>query len=625
MFTKPALYIYEFGAFRLDAVNRLLLRDGEVVALTPKCFDILLVLVESKGELLSKDELMQRVWPDSFVEESNLTYNISVLRKVLGERAGNHQYIVTVSGRGYRFAAEVREVVDRVEGEDAPPCNNAPSQQILKKKPVLIATLSALVVILGGFIIYRIANQPKPGTESAKTIAVLPFKLLSAENNDPEMEYLSDGISEDLINNLSQIGSIKVIARSSSFKYKGKDTDPQEVAQALGVEALVIGRVSRRGEQLQISVELMDARDKTQIWGDQYNRKLADLLAVQTEISREITEKLHSKLTNAEQQQLTKRETLNPQAYELVLRGRFYLNKGGSPNRQKAVEYFQQAIAVDPAYAPAYAYLSSCYSNQITASVLDPKEFTRKAEWAALKALNLDERLVDAHLALAGVKLISWEWAAAERELQRALELQPNNSRAHSRYSFYLSLMGRHDEAIAECNRARELDPLSLSLNWAVGYRLLLARRNDEAIEVAQKLIEMDPNYSEAYALLGYAYEAKGQYEEAIAAYQKAIKLGEHSPDIQIYLGATYAQAGEREKARSILKRLEADPNVSRGALTSIYVALGEYEKAFAALERAYETHDNQLQFLKISQSFDPLRSDPRYQDLMRRVGFTQE
>jgi tetratricopeptide (TPR) repeat protein len=380
----------------------------------------------------------------------------------------------------------------------------------------------------------------------------------------------------------------------------------------------------QRGENLLISVELVDALHNTHLWGEQYNHKATDLLQVQLEISREIAEKLRLRLTAGEQKQFAKRETVNPQAYELLLRGRFYWNKGGTENWKKAVEYYQQAIGVDPAYALAYAELSISYGNLVYSSILDPKEFTPKSEGAARKALELDESLAEAHLALAQIKLMAWDWAAAERECRRAIELNPNLARARVVYSFYLSYMGRHDEAIAEAKRARELDPLSPIANLYFGYQLAYARQNDQAIEAARKTLELDQNFPDGHSLLGHAYAAKGQYREAIAAYQEGVRLGDVSPDTQIYLGAAYAKAGEREQARAILKRLEESKEyVSPGALAALYVALGEREQAFAALERAYTAHDTQLQFLRVDPNFDPLRSDPRFADLMRRVGLS--
>jgi TolB-like protein/DNA-binding winged helix-turn-helix (wHTH) protein/Flp pilus assembly protein TadD len=664
-------HLYEFGPFRLDSAKRLLFRGGEPLQLTPKCLEILMALVDRSGEVVSKDELMRQVWPDTIVEEGNLTYNISILRKALGERAGEHKCIVTVPGRGYQFVAAVSEV--RHEGEEAAQAKSdsgdayeakahrlpeAEQQeatasghgsegdpldasninaigQAARKTPdrvarrelvlIAIALLVAALVIGAVYLLFGRSGQRPNGAATQKLISMVAVLPLVNGSGDADMEYLSDGISESLINSLSQLPGLKVIARSSSFKYKGKEVDPQDAARALGVEAIVTGRVLQRGDSLIISVEFVDARDKTQVWGEQYNRHATDLLALQSEISREIAAKLRLKLTTGEQQRLVRRETVNPQAYEMLLKGRFYWNKGGTENRRKAVEYNQQAIAVDPAYGLAYAELSNRYHTLVTSSVLDPKEFMPKAEAAAYKALELDDGLAEAHLALARIKLTAWDWAAAGREFNLAMELNPNLARARSHYALYLAFMGRHDEAIAESKRARELDPLSLFANWGVGYQLLLARRNDQAIEAAKKMLELDQNSPEAHALLGYAYEAKGQYPEAIAVYQKAIKLGDRSPDIEIYLGTAYARAGQREKARAILNRLEAGKvYVSHGALAALYVELSEREKAFALLERAYAAHDGQLHFLGVDPHLDPLRSDPRFTDLMRRVGLPQ-
>ncbi|MDQ3648978.1 MAG: protein kinase [Acidobacteriota bacterium] len=480
---------------------------------------------------------------------------------------------------------------------------------------LLVATVAASYFAYSGYF----AGSRKAGIAS---IAVLPFTNAS---NDPETEYLSDGISESLINSLSQLPSVKVIARSSAFKYKGKDADPQEVARALGVEAILTGRVLQRGENLLVSVELMNARDETQVWGEQYNRKASDLLAVQTEISGEIVDKLRLRLTAGERQQLARRETANPQAYELLLKGRFYGNKGGTENWKKAVEYFQQAISIDPAYALAYAELSRFYVNLVGSSTLDPKEFTPKAEAAVRQALELDESLADAHLALANIKINDWDWATAEREFKRAIELNPNSARAHSGYAAYLSLTGQHEQAMTEINRARMLDPLSTIASAYVSFVLYYARQYDQAIEALKETLELDQNFPVAHFVLGYCYAAKGMYAEAIAAYQEAIMLGEDSPSVQIYLGYAYAKAGERERAQAILKRLKTSEGyVSPSELALLYESLGEREQAFVSLEKAFAAHDLQLQYLGVEPTFDPLRADPRFRDLLRRVGFPQ-
>ena len=455
---------------------------------------------------------------------------------------------------------------------------------------------------------------------SIASIAVLPFVN---DSGNADVEYLSDGMTESLINNLARLPDLRVMARNSVFRYKGRTAGPREVARALGVEAIVTGRILRRGDQLIISVELVDGRDERQVWGEQYSRRVSDLLAAQAQIAGEIATQLQLTLTPAEQQYLVKRETSNPQAYEYLLQGRYFWNKGGTENEKKAIGLYEQAIAADPAYALAWAELSSTYISLSYVGVLDRQECLAKAEWATGRALELDEGLAEAHSVLGKLRIIDWDWKNAEREYKRALELNPSLVAARISYSSYLTLMEQHEQAIAEARRARSLDPISLAANLNVAYRFLQARQNDQAIEAAQALIELEHSYPNAHRMLGYAYEAKGMYREAIAAYQEAIRLGDQSTDTQIYLGSALAGAGEREQARTILKQLEANKYTSPGALTALYLALGEREQAFAALERAYVAHDNQLQFLRVSPQLDPLRADPRFIDLLRRVGLS--
>jgi serine/threonine protein kinase/Flp pilus assembly protein TadD len=489
-----------------------------------------------------------------------------------------------------------------------------------KRGMLIFVMLLVLTGALAYFAYTRYAAGSGPG--AITSLAVLPFVNAS---NDAEKEYLSDGISESLISRLSQLPGVKVIANSSSSRYKGRDIDPKEVARALNVAGILTGRVTQRGDNLLISVELIDGRDGTHVWGDQYNRKSTDLLAAQAEISGVIAEKLRLRLTAGQRAEVARRETVSPAAYELLLKGRFYRTRGGTLDRKQAAEYFSQAIAVDPSYALAYAELSNAYRSLVGSSTFDPTEYLPKAEAAAQKAIELDESLADAHYALANLKTYAWEWAAAEAEYKRAIELNPNLALAHRWYASYLRLMGRHEQALAEIRRARELDPLSLGVSATVGYILFSARQYDQAIEELKKTLEMDRDYSYTHLFLGFTYAAKGMHAEAIAAYQEAIRLGLDSPSTQIHLGAAYARAGDRERAQAILTRLQTgEEYVSPGQLATLYVAQGEREQAFAALEKAYEAHDLQLQYLGVDPALDPLRSDPRFQDLMRRVGLTQ-
>ncbi len=504
------------------------------------------------------------------------------------------------------------------------------SEVKLHRGRAVIALTAILIAVAGiAFGLYKyvsqrqnqIASQNQP-TTAIDSVAVLPF---TNTGNDPNSEYLADGISGSLINNLSQLPQLKVIAQSSTFKYKGKEIDAQEVASALGVQAIVMGRIVRLGDTLQISVELVDARNKTQMWGEQYTRKAADLQAVQGEIARTISEKLRVRLTGAQEQQLTKLPTQNPEAYRLYLNGEFYGRKGRTEDERKALDYYDQAIALDPNFAQAYVRVAEEYDYFAGTSLSDPKDALARAKAALQKALELDDTLAPAHAMLGILRVNEWDWAGAESEFKRALELNPNLARAHGTYGGYLTLMGRHIEAMAEVKRAQELDPLNMRTKSGEGQALYNAHRFDEAIRQLQHVIELQPDFSFAHYFLGVSYAMKGMYPEAIVEYQKFSSLEGETTSFQIYLGYTYAMSGQREKALAILKNLKTTKEyVSPAELAILYTGLGDKEGAFQSLERAYGAHDLQMQYLKVEPHYDSLRSDPRFTDLMRRVGLPQ-
>jgi TolB-like protein/DNA-binding winged helix-turn-helix (wHTH) protein/Tfp pilus assembly protein PilF len=655
--------LYEFDAFRLDPTERQLLHAGVPVPLTLKAFDTLVVLVERSGHLVEKDELMRLVWSESFVEEANLARCVHTLRKALGEQGNEQQYIETVPKCGYRFVAKVRTITNDVaevafvgktesesqEGSDVnsnangvgpghrggeprqneqqsdpeallqPSTAPIPVPNLHRRVASVLSVLLAVAVAIAGYLYVTRSHQSVKDTRPINSVAVLPFANIGAS---AETEFLSDGISESLINSLSKLPGLKVIARSSSFRYRGKDSVPQDVARELGVGAIVTGRVSQHGEQLQINVELIDAREGTHVWGDQYNHSTADLLAAQAVLSGEIARQLRLKLTNTDQQQLTKRETANAEAYELVIRGRAQREKGSVENLKSGVEFFKRAIAIDPSYAGAYAELSIMYGLLSSSSILDPREYLPEAEKMARQALALDANLAEANYAMANAEMNKWNWEAAGDAFNRALELNPSLARARFRHAVYLSVMGQHDQAIAEIERARDLNPLSPRFKSYVATILVGARRYDEALRVIQNTLALDPNSGEALRNLGYAYFAKGMYAEAIPPYQKAIKLGFGGPHTEISLGAAYARAGERDKALAILKQLQTSRvYVSPCELAVLYAALDQREAAFISLERAFSERDMQLGSLGAEPGFDSLRSDSRFTNLMQRVG----
>ena len=488
--------------------------------------------------------------------------------------------------------------------------------EIKRHKPGLTIALLALIAVVAAAYFYLAPSHQG----QINSIAVLPFANTSG---DPNMEYLSDGLSESLINALAQLPGVKVIARGSAFKYKGKEIDSEEVARALGVQAIVTGRVSQHGDNLQVSAELTDVRDKTQMWGEQFNRKAAELLPVQSEIARQIVEKLRLHLTSKEQQRLVTQA--NPQAYELLLKGRFYRAKRTAENLQKAVEYYNQAIAIDPNYALAHAVLAEAYRYQGANSYLNPKEMMPKAEVEAQRALALDERLPQIHSTLASIKKDAWDWAGAEREYQRAIELNPNLAAERSGYAYFLSTQKRHEQALTEINKARELDPLAVSYRANIGHILYFAHQYDQSIEQLKQTIELDRNYEYSHVVLGYVYAASGRYAEALAEYQETSRLGGETTSLQCYIGYALAKSGQQPAAEAILKRLETSKEyVSPAELAILYDGLGHTEKALSALEQAYTAHDVQMQFLTADPHYDGLHAEPRFVNLLQKVGLPQ-
>jgi TolB-like protein/DNA-binding winged helix-turn-helix (wHTH) protein/Tfp pilus assembly protein PilF len=619
--------IYQFGPYRLDPDERTLLRGNEVLTLPPKAFDTLVLLVRSSGHLMGKDELISTLWPDSFVEEGSLSNSIFILRKALGE---DLQYIETVPKRGYRFVGAVRFLPDgsprdreEAEYQSSRPANVA---AIAKARPFFrgravwwVAGLVLLALLVVAAWYHRSTIRSRGPIDS---VAVLPFENAGG---DPSAEYLSDGIAESLINSLSQLPDVRVMSRDSAFHYRGKETDAHAVGQALGVRSVFKGRVSRQGDTLTIGAELIDARDNSHLWGQQYSRKASDIFSLQEEIAREITAALRVRLTREEEKRLGKMYTASPEAYEKYLMGRYWWNKQTEEGFRKGIEYFEQAIANDPAYALAHAGLADCYISLASFGLVSAKEgYSKGREWAE-KALKLDDTLASAHVSLASVKTdYDWNWAEGEKEALRAIELNPGDAEAHGARAELLWTTGRLDESIQETKRALELDPLSINHNIALCFELYLARRYDQAIEQAGKTLELDPNYISAYYVRGVAYVKKSMYKEAITEFEKGISIFPDGPEALTGLGYGYAVTGRRSDAERVLARLNALSKrefISPVWMAKIYSGLGEKDKAFDALKRAYEDRSIvSVAYLKTNPMLDPLRSDPRFAELLRQT-----
>ncbi len=490
-----------------------------------------------------------------------------------------------------------------------------------RSKGVLSAAglvLAALVALAAWLVAFRGRG------EAIDSVAVLPFVNSSA---DPNTEYLSDGITESIINSLAQLPNLRVMARSTVFRYKGKEADPQKVGRDLGVRAVLAGRLLQRGDTLVVQTELVDVAKGSQLWGEQYNRKLADIFAVQEDISRAISEKLRLRLTGEEKTRLARRPTTNSEAYQLYLQGRYWWNKRNPEALQKGLQFFQQAAEKDPGYALAYVGIADSYRILTSRGydALPPREAMPKARAAALKALELDPVLGEAHVSLGDVlRIYDWDFPAAEREYKRAIQLSPGYPSAHHFYAVYLMSMGREEEAIAEERRALELDPLSLVMRHNLGRALAYAHRCDEAIAEERKVLDMDPNFSIAYNPLGSCLTGTGKKEAAVAQLRKGLELSPGSLSFLAFLGNAEARTGNRAEAMKILERLtelSKQRYIPAYYFAIVHAGLGQKEQAFTELEKAYQERSDFLLWLKIEESMESLRSDPRFADLVRRIG----
>lgn len=488
------------------------------------------------------------------------------------------------------------------------------SKRRSRKRLIVAAALLIAFVIAASSYFYM--SRGKSNTVK-NSIAVLPF--MNASNN-PDLEYLSDGITESLINNLSQLPSVRVMARTTMFSFKGKDADPKAIGQQLGVDTVLTGRVVQRGDSLTIQADLVNVADGSQMWGEQYNRRLTDLVVLQGEVARDVSNELRTKLSGPDEQRLAKSYAVNPGAYQLYLKGLFYRNKFTLRDTETAVPYFHQAIAADVSFAPAHAGLADSY---VVIALFEggapAHEVMPKARDAALKALTLDEGLAEAHAALGFVRLFyDYDFAGAEREFMRAIELNPNHALPQQRYSQLLTYLGRSEEALAKIRRAQELDPLSLIVNRGYGERLFDARRYDEAIAQLHRTLELDNNFSLAYSTLALVYQAQGNYAASVEAIVKAFELTGRQ-EYAALARESFVKGGWPAYLRAMLEHRR---NLWAYTRASYHASLGDKEKAFAELNKSYEKRETSLVRLKIDPRLDPLRDDPRFPELLRKVGF---
>ena len=616
--------VLEFGPFQVDVGERLLRRGEQLVPLTPKAFDTLLVLVEHHGRLVGKDDLMKRLWPASFVEESNLAQQIFALRKALGD--DGNQYIETVPKSGYRFRVPVRTLTP----SPAP----APTLQTARLTRWIPAAAVALALALYLAWNWRAASPADAPPAAKVTVAVLPFENLSG---DQEQEYLSDGMTEEMIMQLARLNPARlaVIARTSSMHFKASKKTVAQIGHELAADYVVQGSLRREGDRLRISAQLVRVQDQTNLWTQNYERGVHDLLAVQDDVARAIASEIRVQLTpprvlaagSGSGGSSTAR--VAPDVHQQYLKGRYFWNKRTEAGYVKAIEYFQQAIQANPDFALGYAGLADTYAllGSMTNSTSPRLEAMPRARSFAEKALALDESLAEAHVSLAFVQMhFDHDWAAAEREFQRAIALNPSYVTAHHWYAYCLMAQTRVPEALREIRLAQELDPLSLIISTDVAEMLYYARRYDEAIRQAQKTLEMDPSFALAHRVLALAYEQKGRYEESLAELHTQLRLSGRSDYALAELARGYALTGQRGEAEKLLRELQSlnpqNPGTSIG-LAFVYAALGDKDRAFFWLDKSARERMGII-LIKVQPYFDPLRSDPRILAIERRMALSQ-
>lgn len=571
---------YEFGSFRLDITDRVLLRAGQSVNLTRKAFDLLLVLIENRGHLVSKESLMSQVWPNTFIEESNLAVHISILRKTLAGNDTGTEYIKTAPRRGYSFVGEVRE--------------EAKNERASK----------------------------------VRSIAVLPFKVISSDSSD---EYLGVGMSDAIITRLSQISEIAVRPTSAVLKFVAHQIDPVEAGRELGVQGVLSGRITKAGEQVRVTVQLVDVDDNSLLWADKLDHSFTDVFTYEDLISERVARALNLKLTGEQIDRLTKRHTVNSVAYWAYLKGRYYWGKRSPAGFKKAMEYFQYASNKDPHYSLAYSGLADCHTLLNYYGSMSAKVGRSNAKPAALKALEADEGLPEAHASMALVRFwYDWDWCGAEIEFERAIELNPAYATSHQWYSWYLAAMSRREESLAEGRLALELDPLAPAINMALGKSYLFARRFDDSIRQCKRTLDIDPNFIPAHYFLAQAYEQKGMYEEAVEACRIAVEMTGGFPLGRAVLAKAQAIAGKRGEAEETLSALIklseiGETYVPAYGIALIHLGLDDKARALEWLNKAYEERFIWMVYLNVDPVFDSLRQEFAFKQLQKRIKFPEQ
>lgn len=616
---------YEFGPFQADTIRRLLLRDGQPVPLTSKAFDTLLVLIRNRDRVLEKEELMKAIWPNSFVEEANLAQHVSALRKALGEAPGEHRYIATIPGRGYRFVGSVQggaetngqEVVEAAREAEAR-VRPAPARSGTRRIAAISIGILAITAALASAWLWRERTKRREAGRT-QSLAVLPFRQLTPM---PGNEYLGIGLADAVITRLSNIRELTVRPTSSVLKYASSQADPRSIGRELQVDTVLDGKVQKAGNNIRITLQLIGVDDGRSLWAEAFDESNTGIFAIEDSASARVAETLAIRLGTEEKRQLARGRTRNVEAYRNYLQGRYASFRFTTEGLDQAIEYFNRAIALDPSYALAYAGLADAYT---TASdwVLPPHEALAKAEAAARKALQFDDGLAEAHASLGHALMHQGQLAAAGKEFDRALSQNPNDTSIYFAYSEYLSATGQEDESIAELKKALEINPLSSEIMAMMGWPLELKHDYKRALEFEYQAIKVDPQFWMPHMMAGYGWDALGQSSRAIAEFENARALNPDSTINLAGLAAAWVQSGKRGEALKILADLQARrarQYVSPMDIAVVYAALGEKDQAFQWLDRAWEDGSEILLFLRQYPPLESLHSDARFGPLLHRV-----
>lgn len=645
--------ILHFGVFEVDLKACELRKHGLRLKLPEQPFQILVVLLEKPGEIVTREELRNRLWPgDTFVDfDHGLNNAVMRLREVLGDASENPRFVETIPRRGYRFIAPVvgsafptATAHPELEAGDVPvqaatpkvietaalkaisePAGFPRQSSATRFAVRAIAILLAALLLGAGFIYRNRVDANKASRARNKSLIVLPIENLSG---DKEQDYFADGMTDDLIANLAKIRSLRVISRSTAMAYKGTRKPLSQIASELDVDAVFEGTVLRVGDRVRITAELVQVSTDRHLWADTYESQMGDILALQNRVSSAIVNEIRINLTPEDQERLSRTPAVAPEGYENYLKGRYYWNKRSDENLTRAIGYFEQATRQDPQYALAYAGLADCYAI-ISAEIfgtMPAAEAAPKAKAAALRALEIDPTLSEAETSLATVKFnYDWDWSGAAAGFAKSIQDNPSYATAYQRYSLYLMAMGRPEDSFEQINKARELDPLSISINFSLGWRFYMARQYDRAIQQLRNTLEMDPSYELPHLVLGMSYAKKGDFGLAIPELRKAVELSHGTPLMTSALANAYARSGNKAEAEKLLADLISESKkeyVSPYYFAIVYAGLGKPEKAIDWLEKAFADRSNGLVFLKVEPELDDLRSNPRFVALQQKLNF---